>query len=57
MASNNAIMLSGNITQPEVRQTSGGKSITSARMVVKTYGDKVSYLESAGPTNNIQVTI
>mgnify|MGYP002866502726 FL=1 len=40
MASNNAIMLSGNITQPEVRQTSGGKSITSARMVVKTYGDK-----------------
>ncbi len=40
MASNNAIMLSGNITQPEVRQTSGGKSITSTRMVVKTYGDK-----------------
>jgi len=40
MASNNAIMLSGNITKPEVRQTSGGKSITSTRMVVKTYGDK-----------------
>ena len=40
MASNNTVLLSGNMTQPEVRQTSGGKTITSARMVVKTYGDK-----------------
>ena len=40
MASNNSVLLSGNMTQPEVRQTSGGKTITSARMVVKTYGDK-----------------
>ena len=40
MASNNMIMLSGNMTQPEVRHTTGGKAITSARMVIKTYGDK-----------------
>ena len=39
MASNNTVLLSGNMTQPEVRQT-GGKTITSAHVVVKTYGDK-----------------
>ena len=40
MASNNAITITGNMMEPEVRNTSTGKSIASARMVVKTYGDK-----------------
>ena len=40
MASNNQVMLQGNMTQPEVRNTQSGKSIASARMVIKTYGDK-----------------
>ena len=40
MASNNQVLLQGNMTKPEVRMTGTGKSITSARMVIKTYGDK-----------------
>tara|TARA_B100000900_G_scaffold280617_1_gene240046 strand:+ start:4189 stop:4668 length:480 start_codon:yes stop_codon:yes gene_type:complete len=40
MASNNLVMLQGNMTKPEVRSTQSGKTITSARMVIKTYGDK-----------------
>ena len=40
MASNNSVTLQGNMTKPEVRSTPSGKTITSARMVIKTYGDK-----------------
>ena len=40
MASNNSVTLQGNMTKPEVRSTASGKTITSARMVIKTYGDK-----------------
>lgn len=40
MANNNAITVTGNMMEPEIRTTQSGKSIGSARMVVKTYGDK-----------------
>ena len=40
MASNNSVTLQGNMTKPEVRSTASSKTITSARMVIKTYGDK-----------------
>lgn len=40
MANNNAITITGNMMEPEIRTTQSGKSIGSARMVVKTYGDK-----------------
>ena len=39
MASNNNVTLIGNMLEPEIRQTSTGKTIAKARMVVKTYGD------------------